>query len=53
MIRSLYKLPRLLIIHLKRFKYGGYGGGRKISDKVSIEKTLDLSKLLEKSGKNS
>ena len=27
MTRSLYKLPKLLIIHLKRFKFGGYGGG--------------------------
>lgn len=52
MTRSLYKLPKLLIIHLKRFKFGGYGGGRKIDSPVSVEETLDLSGLVSDSGKS-
>jgi ubiquitin carboxyl-terminal hydrolase 8 len=47
----LYKLPQLLIVHLKRFKFGGYGGGRKIDSSVNINKSLELDDFVRDSGK--
>ena len=45
--RNLYKLPQLLILHLKRFKFGEYGGGRKIDTSVILHQTLDLTSFVK------
>jgi ubiquitin carboxyl-terminal hydrolase 8 len=49
--RSFYKLPKILVVHLKRFKYGGYGMGKKIDTSVVLRETLDLSEFVEGTSK--
>lgn len=44
----IYKLPKILVIQLKRFKFGGYQGG-KIMTEVELPEVLDLSDLVTES----
>jgi ubiquitin C-terminal hydrolase len=39
------------VVHLKRFKYGGYGLGKKIDTSVVLKETLDLTEFVEGTSK--
>ena len=44
---SLFKLPRVLVVHLKRFAYGRWKK-EKVSTQVSFSERLELSKYLHR-----
>ena len=44
---QIWRLPEILICHLKRFSYGGSGGGTKINTAIDFELEIDLIDVIE------
>ncbi|EKX42178.1 hypothetical protein GUITHDRAFT_45430, partial [Guillardia theta CCMP2712] len=47
------ELPRILIVHLKRFSYNAQGSRKKIQKQISFPKLFDLAKFVDNSDPSS